>query len=147
MAEVIQAVSAIVACVVYTHDGYQQISNFIRALNEMGHNVAELQQRFREEDCRMWYFAKAQNLVIDENHSIDAVSERLPPFWIETIYTRLSFVENHLEEAKQVLGKYTGASSDADDKAGLDASTASLVSLENIRFIYIRLTKCAVYHC
>lgn len=128
---VVQTVSAIIDCVVICRDGYRKISEVIRTLNEMGEKIAGLQQRFREEECRLWTFALARNLVVDNDHPIYMLPTSLPELWVEVVGNRFALIREHLAEAEHLLYKYDDESSTAVTKLAAGTESGSTVSFEN----------------
>lgn len=120
--------SAITDSIGLCHEGYREVSSFIRALKEMGHDVAGLQQRFKEEECRMWTFALAHNLVVDENLPMNVVRTSLPQFWVEVVDTRFSLVRKHIGKAEDLVHRYTNSVPTSGAKASEESAAKFTVS-------------------
>jgi hypothetical protein len=128
----IQSASAIVDCIKFCHEGYQYVSTFIRALKEMGHDVAELEQRFKEEECRMWTFALAHNIVLGDDHPRDAVIlSSLPPFWLEVVDGRFVQVKEHIEDAENLVRRYIDGNTPTRVNSLQDVATTSNLNFES----------------
>jgi len=99
----------------------------------MGQDVAELQQRFREEECRMWTFALGHNLVVDEDHPPNVMLTRtnLTQFWAEVVDTRFALVKKHLEEAEQLVSRYVDKVPISGTKPTQGMATGYMVSYKN----------------
>jgi hypothetical protein len=127
----LQSVSAIVDCIKFCHEGYCYISDFINSIKEMGTDVADLEQRYREEKCRMWSFALAHNLVVDEKHQSDTVClDSLPPYWVSVVNGRFVEVRKHMEEATNLVIRYVGDDTPPVKAPAHDAERAPTFNLK-----------------
>jgi hypothetical protein len=130
----IPSASAIIDSIGICHNAYREVSIFIRALEEMGHDVAVLQQRFKEEECRMWTFALARNLIVDGDRPVDVVRASIPQFWIEVVDTRFSLVRKHIEVAEKLVHKYCDNVPSYEVKSTTESAEKCMVSFRELPF-------------
>jgi hypothetical protein len=103
----LQSVTAIADSIQLCYQGYCYASEFIHSMREMGEDIAELEQRYREEEFRMWAFALGHNLVIDEKHSRNAeYLNNLPPYWVSTVHQRFLQATKHMKDVEKIVDRY-----------------------------------------